>query len=66
AEAPPDHDRSDLGFGGEAGIGFFVALGQSVGWSATGLVSAVDTTLPDGSALAMRYVTLHTGLTLLF
>lgn len=61
-----DAGVSDLGFGGEAGVGILVRLGRSLGWSATGLVSTVSTDLPGGSSLPMRYVTAHTGLSLIF
>lgn len=62
----PPADVSDLGFGGEAGVGFLLRLGPSVAWSGTGLASFATSELPDGSSLDMRYVTLHTGITLLF
>lgn len=64
--SPPTSSVSDLGFGGEAGAGLLVRLGRSVGWSATGLVSLVSSELPDGASMEMRYLTLHTGITLLF
>lgn len=65
-ESAADAGLTDLGFGGEAGVGILVPLGRSVGWSATGLVSAVDSDLPGGASLPLRYFTAHTGLTLLF
>lgn len=64
--AAADAGVSGLGFGGEAGVGIFVRLGPSVGWSATGLVSSVSTELAGGSSLPMRYFTAHTGLSLTF
>ena len=57
---------SDLGFGGEAGVGVLVRLGRSIGWSATGLYTLVNTDLPGGSTLSMRYVAAQTGFSLLF
>lgn len=57
---------SDLGFGGEAGLGLMVPLGTSVAWSASGLVSTVGSRLPGGETLHLRYVTAHTGITLVF
>ena len=57
---------SDLGFGGEAGLGLMVRMGSSVAWSASGLVSTVGSRLPGGETLDLRYVTAHTGLTLVF
>lgn len=62
----PDAGVSDLGFGGEAGVGVLVRLGRSVGWSATGLFTSVDTDLPGGATLSMRYLTAQTGFSLLF
>lgn len=57
---------SDLGFGGEAGLGLMVRLGPSMAWSASGLVSTVASRLPGGETLDLRYVTAHTGITLVF
>lgn len=57
---------SDLGFGGEAGLGLMVWMGSSVAWSASGLVSTVGSRLPGGETLHLRYVTAHTGITLVF
>ncbi|NNL31021.1 MAG: hypothetical protein HKO77_08365 [Gemmatimonadetes bacterium] len=61
-----DAGVSDLGFGGEVGVGILVRLGRSLGWSTTGLITSVDTDLPGGSTLSMRYFTAHTGLSFLF
>ncbi|MDX1647302.1 MAG: hypothetical protein R3304_09175 [Longimicrobiales bacterium] len=61
-----DAGVSDLGFGGEVGLGFMVRLGRWVGWSASGLVSAVSSDLPGGETLDLRYVSAHTGLTFVF
>lgn len=65
---PEDIDRevSDLGFGVEGGVGLSVRLGGSFDWSAAGLASWVDTTLPNGSSLPLRFVSVQTGITLLF
>lgn len=65
-ESEPDAGVSDLGFGGEAGVGFLVPLGRSVAWSATGLVTSVTSELPGGASLPMRFLSVQTGLTLLF
>lgn len=64
--AAADAGVSDLGFGGEAGAGILVRLGRSVGWSATGLYTLVNTDLPGGSSLPMRYLAVQTGFSLLF
>ena len=61
-----DAGVSDLGFGAEAGVGVLVRLGRSVGWSATGLFTSVNTGLPGGATLSMRYLTAQTGFSLLF
>jgi len=66
SEGADDDGVSDLGFGGEVGVGVLVRLGRSVGWSATGLISAVDSDLPGGAALPLRYFTAQTGITLIF
>ena len=57
---------TDLGFGGQAGVGFMVGLGRSAAWSASALASTVDTHLPAGDALPLRYLSVHTGVTLVF
>ncbi|MDX1495668.1 MAG: hypothetical protein R3253_16485 [Longimicrobiales bacterium] len=62
----PDAGVSDLGFGGEVGVGVLVRLGRSAGWSTTGLVSAVSTELPSGASLPMRYLTLQSGISFIF
>jgi len=59
--ASPASGVSDVGFGGEAGVGLLVQLGRSLAWT-----SAANVTLPGGSTLALRYLTAHTGLSLLF
>lgn len=63
-----DTDRgvSDLGFGVEGGAGLSVRLGGSLAWSAAALASWVDTTLPNGANLPLRFVSAQTGVTLLF
>lgn len=65
---PENIDRgvSDLGFGLEGGAGLSVHLGGSFAWSAAGLASWVDSTLPNGSTLPLRFVSVQTGITLLF
>lgn len=63
---PPNAGVSELGYGGEGGLGFFVRLGSSVGWSSSVLVSAVGSKLPGGADLELRYLTAHTGVSLVF
>ncbi len=62
----PDAGVSKLGFGGEAGVGVLVRFNRSWGWSTTALASTVDSELPGGSTLPMRWYTVHSGVTLLF
>ena len=62
----PDAGVSDLGFGGEAGVGFMVDLGRSTAWSVSALASTARTTLPGGSELDLRFFTAHTGITFVF
>lgn len=63
---PPDAGVSELGFGGEGGLGFSVQLGRSFAWSSSVLVSTVSSTLPGGDDLELRYLTAHTGISLIF
>lgn len=63
---PPNTGVSELGYGGEGGLGFFVQLGPSVGWSSSVLVSTVGSELPGGAKLELRYLTAHTGVSLIF
>ena len=66
AGSAPDAGVSDLGFGGEAGLGFMVRLGRSTAWSVSALASTARTTLPGGSELDLRFFTAHTGITFVF
>lgn len=65
-QGAPDAGVSELGFGGQAGVGALVRLSQSLGWSVAGTLSSVGSKLPGGASLPLRYVTAHTGITLLF
>lgn len=66
SSSAPNAGVTDLGFGAEAGFGLLVVFGGSVAWSSSVLVSGVNSTLPGGTTLELRYLTTRTGLSFLF
>jgi hypothetical protein len=57
---------SRLAFGGEAGVGVYLGAWRSVALDPGIRLAAVDTRLPGGSLLRMRYAVLDLGLVLAF
>jgi hypothetical protein len=61
----PNTGVSELGFGGEVAVGIFLGT-DWIGVTPTVSYAFVDTDLPGGEALSMRYLTAYLGLTLPF
>lgn len=57
---------SRLGFGGEAGIGVYIGARRAVALNPGLRFAAVNTELPGGALLRMRYAVLDVGLALAF
>lgn len=57
---------SDLGFGGEAGLGVYVGSASAVALNPSITYSAVNTRLPGGSDLRMRYLKAYIGIVFAF
>jgi hypothetical protein len=57
---------SRLAFGGEAGIGVYIGAQRAVALNPGLRFAAVNTTLPGGALLRMRYAVLDVGLALAF
>lgn len=57
---------SDLGFGGEVGLGVYVGAWRPVALNPGVRLVAVNTTLPGGSLLRLRYAVVDLGLALAF
>jgi hypothetical protein len=57
---------SDLGVGGEVGVGLHIGGARAVGVSPALRLAAVDTRLPDGTLLRMRYWVADLALVLTF
>ena len=61
----PNAGVSALGFGGEASVGVFIGT-DWIGVTPTVSYAFVDTDMPGGDPLSMRYLTAYLGLTLPF
>lgn len=62
----PDAGVSDLGFGGEAGIGVYIGPNSSVALNPAVTFSAVNSDLPGGATLRLRYLTATIAVVLAF
>jgi hypothetical protein len=62
----PNAGVSDLGWGGEAGAGLYIGGDRSIAINPAVTVVAVDSELPGGSSLELRYLVAHLGLVLAF
>jgi hypothetical protein len=62
----PDSGVSDLGFGGEAGFGVYIGRNSAVALNPSVTFSAVNSELPGGSTLRLRFVTMTIGLVFAF
>ncbi|MEQ8331111.1 MAG: hypothetical protein RH859_11690 [Longimicrobiales bacterium] len=67
-DAHPDYrgDVTELGFGGEAGIGLYIGAFESVALNPGVRAAAVNTGLPGGGVLRMRYLVADLGLAVAF
>ena len=63
---PPDAGVSELGFGGEVGLGVYIGTSSPVALNPGIRFSAVNTKLPGGGVLRMRYLVADVALTLSF
>lgn len=61
-----DAGVSDLGFGGEIGFGVHIGANRAVALSPMLLASAIDSELPGGSTLSLRYLTAQLGVAVSF
>lgn len=64
--AGPDAGVSDLGFGGEFGAGVYIGRGRAVALNPGVRFAAVNTVLPGGGTLAMRYLVAQLALAIAF
>ena len=62
----PDAGVSELGFGGEVGGGIYVGGDRPFAVNPSVTLSMVDTTLPGGASLRLRYLTAHLGIVFAF
>lgn len=62
----PDAGVSDLGFGGEAGVGVYIGPNSTVALNPAVTLSAVNSELPGGTTLRLRYLTATLALVLAF
>lgn len=62
----PNAGVSDLGFGGEAGVGVYIGRNASVALNPSVTFSAVNSELPGGGTLRLRFVTMTLGLVFAF
>lgn len=61
-----DSGVSELGFGGEIGFGVYIGANRSVALNPMVLASAIDSELPGGSTLSLRYLTAQLGVVIAF
>lgn len=62
----PNTGVSDLGWGWEAGVGLYIGGDRSIAVNPGITLAAVDSELPGGSSLELRYLVAHLALVLAF
>jgi hypothetical protein len=62
----PNTGVSKLGLGGEAGAGFYIRAASFLAFAPSVSYSVVNSTLPGGASLGLRYVTSQLGFVLIF
>jgi len=62
----PDGGVSDLGFGGEVGLGLTLLAQSPVAITPTVTATRIDSTLPGGTSLRLRYLTATLAVVLAF